>query len=170
MKNVFLFLLISLFIFSCSQKQTEEQLRAQAQNFEKEENFEKALKTYEQLIENYPKGKFADEAQHKIAFIFYNNFHDFNKTIEAHERLIKNYPDSKYVAQARFMIGYIYANDLKDFESARKAYDEFMENHPESELVESVKWELEHLGQDIDEQLFGNLGDEESNGGAKLNK
>jgi outer membrane assembly lipoprotein YfiO len=170
MKNVILFMLISLFIFSCGQKQTEEQLWAQGQNFEKEENFEEALKTYEQLLETYPKGKFAEESQQKIAFIFYNNFNDFNKAIEAHERLIKNYPESKYVAQARFMIGYIYANDLKDLDNARKAYNEFMEKHPESELVESVKWELEHLGQDIDEQLFGNLGDEESNGGAKPNK
>lgn len=170
MKTIFLFVLVGLFMFSCSQKQTEEQLRAQAQNFESVENFEEALKTYEKLIETYPKGKFANEAQYKTAFIFYNNFHDFNKAIAAHKRLLENFSDSKYASQARFMIGYIYANDLKDYENARLAYNDFLEHHPESELVASVKWELQHLGHDIDEQLFDQFGDEKSNGETKLGK
>ncbi|MFQ5825481.1 MAG: outer membrane protein assembly factor BamD [bacterium] len=170
MKVNFLVLLLGLFVLSCGQKQTEEQLRTQAQNYEKEENFEEAIKTYEKQLELYPNGKIADEAQQKIAFIYYNNFHDFNKAIEAHQRLIKKYPDSKYVSQARFMIGYIYANDLKDYDKARIAYNEFLTHHPESELVASVKWELEHLGRNINDLLIGKFGDEKSNSEAKSSK
>lgn len=166
----FMIIILGFFISSCGQKQTEEQLREQAQNFEKEENFEEALNTYEKQLEHYPKGKYADEAQQKIAFLFYNNFHDFKKAIEAHQRLIEKYPDSPYISQARFMIGYIYANDLKDYDKARLAYQEFLDHHPESELVESVKWELNHMGEDINNLLIGKYGDEESNGEAKVRK
>lgn len=161
-RTYFSIIILGLFVLSCGSKQSEEQLREQALKYETEENFEQALKTYEKQLEQYPQGKYADEAQHKIAFLYYNNFHDFKKAIESHQRLIEKYPESQYVSQARFMIGYIYANDLKDYDNARVAYQEFLEHHPESELVESVKWELEHMGEDIN-NLIGQFGDEKSN-------
>jgi hypothetical protein len=55
------------------------------------------------------------------------------------------------------MSAFIYANDLKDIEKARAAYKSFVETYPQHELVPSVKWELEHLGQDINDiELFTN--------------
>lgn len=163
-----LLVLLSSMLMSCGEKQTEEQLRAQAQQFEKQENFKDALVAYQKQVDIYPDAKYADEAQYKTAFIYYNNLHDFQKAIEAHKKLIERYPDSKYASQARFMIGYIYANDLRDYDKARAAYKEFLEKHPESELVESVKWELDHLGQDINEQLLLNgVGSTNSNGQSK---
>ncbi len=168
MKSVVAFLLVGLLVLNCSQKETEEQLRAQAQLFEKEEKFEDALKNYEKQLADYPDGKFADEALHKVAFLYYNNFHEFNKSIDSHKSLVAKYPESKFVARARFMIGYIYANDLKDFDSAREAYKEFLEKHEDSELSESVKWELEHLGKDINEQLQNIFTSDDSNGKAKV--
>ncbi|MFQ5750615.1 MAG: tol-pal system YbgF family protein [bacterium] len=162
-------ILIGFFILSCGQKATEEQLRAQAQLFEKNEKYEDALKAYEQQLEKYPKGKFADEALQKLAFLYYNNLNDFSKAIELHQRLIKDFPESKFVSQARFMVGYIYANDLKDYEHARKAYDDFLKYHSDSELAESVKWELEHLGQDINQQLQNLFSNDKANGEVKAN-
>ncbi|MFQ5603053.1 MAG: tol-pal system YbgF family protein [bacterium] len=162
-------LLIGFFILNCGNKATEESLRSQAQKLEQEEKYEEALEIYTKQLENFPEGKFADEALHKIAFINYNNKNAFDKAIENHKRLIHDYPDSRFVTQARFMIGYIYANDLKDYDQARESYTEFLKYHSDNELAESVKWELEHLGQDINEQLQHIFSKDKSNGEAKVN-
>lgn len=167
MKNVFVSLAVLLILFSllgCSKKETEEQLKALGQNYEKEERYNDAIRSYEKLIELYPKGKFADEAQHRIAFIYYNNFQDYDKAIEAYKKVVENFPNSKYVEQARFMIGYIFANNIKDYDKARQAYNDFLKHHPNSELADDVQWELDHLGQDIEEQLFGKTESKHSNG------
>ena len=68
--------------------------------------------------------------------------------------LIEKYPDSKYAVQSLFMIGFIYANNIKDLEKAKEYYSKFIEKHPDSELVTSVQWELDHLGEDINEIDF----------------
>ncbi len=46
------------------------------------------------------------------------------------------------------------------FDKAKKAYEEFLKEYPDHELAPSVKWELEHLGQDIS-QIDLKLGEEE---------
>ncbi|RMF64108.1 MAG: outer membrane protein assembly factor BamD [Calditrichaeota bacterium] len=156
-----------LVLFSCGKKLGEEELHQQAQTFEQEEKYDEATKAYETLLKDYPQGQYADEAVQRLAFLYYNNYHDFDKAIAYHERLIKDYPDSHFVPQARFMIGYIYANDLKDYDMARKAYTDFLEHHPDNELVESVKWELKHLGEDVNSQLDELFATDKSNGKTK---
>lgn len=158
-----------LFTFACGKQHTEDELYQMAQDFEKKGEIEKAISTYERQIDDYPKGRFADEATERAAFLCYNNIHDFSKAIQYHENLIRNYPESQFAAQARFMMGFIYANNLKDYEQAEHHYKEFLSKHPESELVESVKWELEHLGEDVGSQLDGLFGADNSNGGTRKN-
>ncbi len=160
-------ILLGLAILACGQKRTEEELLKLAQEYEAEENFNEAVKTYEEQLDDYPKGRYADEAIERTAFIYYNNIHDFKKAVEYHERLIKDYPDSEFVGRARFMIGFIYANNLENYELAKQYYNEFLELHPESELSESVKWELEHLGQDVNNQLDDLFGNEKSDDKSK---
>ncbi len=161
--------LIVLALFaSCGDKETAEELFSKAQLFEQEESFDEALHAYEKLARNYPEHERADDALRKAAFIYYNNQNDFYKAIACHEELISEFPESDFVPQSRFMIGFIYANNIEDYDKARLAYNEFLELHPESELVESVRWELDHLGEDINEQML-NLFGEQSNGEAPGN-
>ncbi|MFQ5649348.1 MAG: outer membrane protein assembly factor BamD [bacterium] len=162
------FLTVLTLFIACGERESAEELLRQAQTFEQEEKMDEALHAYEKLAKNYADSEYAEEALQKAAFIYYNNVNDFHKAIEYHERLIKTLPESDFVARARFMIGYIYANDIKDYEKAEVAYNEFLQLHPENELVESVKWELDHLGKDVNEQLLDLFGSEESNGEAHL--
>jgi len=154
--SLLVMIVILSLIFGCGERMTKEQLSALAEKYEKEESFLEAVKTYEKLLKKYPEDEQADQAQYKIALINSNNLNDFNKSVEAHEKLIKNYPESNYAAQSFFMIGFIYANNLNDIEKAKKYYQEFLEKYPDNELLSSVKWELEHLGQDINEIDFLN--------------
>jgi TolA-binding protein len=162
------FVLLSATIMGCGKKVTEEQLYAQAQKFESEESFKEAIKTYEELVSKYPKGKHADEAQYKIGFLYLNSLQDFQKSIEAYRRVVQDYPDSEYASQAQFMLGYVYANELKKYDKAREAYDLFLRKYPNDQLIASVKWELENLGKDISEiETLGNIPKEKSEAEAK---
>ncbi len=144
----FAFLMVGLLI-GCGQKLTEEQLRAKALDYENKEQWEEVVKVYEQLIDRFPESAKADENLYQLAGLYASSFGDFQKSIDTYYRLIENYPESNLVVQAYFMIGYRYANDVKDLDKAKEAYQAFLDKFPEHELTSSVRWELNHLGEDI---------------------
>jgi len=146
--------LVLFVVISCGSKKTKEQLYAEAMQFERQENFKEAIITYEQLIKDYPHSNYADSTLFKIGQIYSNNLADFEQAIDAHKRLIKKYPDSKMSAQSLFMIGYHYANSISDTAEARTYYEKFLTKYPKHQLASSVQWELDHLGQDINEIDF----------------
>ncbi|NUO18301.1 tetratricopeptide repeat protein [bacterium] len=76
---------------------------------------------------------------------------DFPTAIKAYEELVQRYPKSDYAPKCQFMVGYLYANHLKDTEKARAAYQAFIRNYPDDSLVKDAQWELDHLGQDVNE-------------------
>lgn len=164
----FLFGILLLWV-ACGDKETPEELMKQGEAFEQEEKFDEALHAYEKLSKRFPESELADDALQKAALLNYNNLNDFQKAIELESRLIKDFPQSQFVPQARFLIGFIYANNLQDYDKAREAYEAFLANHADHELAESVKWELEHLGQDINEQTFELFGKEDAGGDTKVN-
>ena len=151
---ILLIVMGSLLIIGCGPKKTKEQLAAEAIEFEKNENFKEAIVVYEQLIKDYPRTIFADSILFIIGQMYSNNLLEFDNAIDAHKRLVKKYPDSRFGAQSLFMIGYHYANSINDTSEARKYYEKFLNQYPEHELVNSVRWELDHLGQDINEIDF----------------
>ncbi len=141
--------LMTALLWGCGEKLTEEQLRAKALDLENKEQWAEAIKMYERLVKAYPQSNRAAETIYRMGITYANNLKDFNKAVATHQRIVTEYPTSNFVKQSTFMIGYIYANDLKDLEKAKIAYQEFLQKWPTHELASSVKWELDHLGQDI---------------------
>lgn len=76
---------------------------------------------------------------------------DFPTAIKAYEELVLKHPKSTYAPKCQFMIGYLYANHLKDIEKAKAAYQSFIKTFPEDNLVKDAQWELDHLGQDVNQ-------------------
>jgi TolA-binding protein len=150
--------LMAALIWGCGEKLTEEQLRAKALDFENKEQWAEAVKMYERLVKAYPQSNRAAETIYRMGITYANNLKDFTKAVATHQRIVQEYPTSNFVKQSTFMIGYIYANDLKDLEKAKSAYQDFLQKWPTHELASSVKWELDHLGQDIS-QIELQLGD-----------
>jgi len=146
-------LLVTFFMMAmisgCGEKLSEEQLRATALDLENKEQWAEAAKIYERLVKAYPQSPRAAETIYRLGITYANNLKDFNKAVATHQRIVKDYPNSNFVKQSTFMIGYLYANDLKDLQKAKAAYEDFLQKWPTHELASSVKWELEHLGQDI---------------------
>lgn len=73
----------------------------------------------------------------------------FAESAAAYEELVKKYPHSRQVPQCMFMVGYLYANHLADYQKARKVYETFLTKYPNDPLVKDARWELSHLGQDV---------------------
>ncbi len=153
-----LLVVVMAVIWGCGEKLTEEQLRAKALDFENKEQWAEAVKMYERLVKAYPQSTRAAETLYRLGITYANNLKDFKKAVETHGRIVKEYPGSNFVKQSTFMMGFLYANDLKDLEKAKSAYQDFLQKWPTHELASSVKWELEHLGQDIS-QIDLNLGE-----------
>jgi len=145
---------------SCGEKMTEEQLYAQALDFQEKQQWEELSDAYVKLVKTYPKSPKADEHMYNLGMVYANNVKEYNKAITTWEKLLKNYPDSRLVVNTKFMIGYTYANYLGDLDKARESYEAFIAEYPEHELVPSVKWELNHLGEDISD-IELQLGEEE---------
>ncbi len=134
----------------CGKKKlTEEQLYAKAVDYENKEMWDSEVEVLEEILTRYPESADADSILYKLGISYASNLKDFERSVTSFKRLVDNYPESKYETQALFMIGYRYANDIRDMDKAREYYQDFLEKYPEHELATSVKWELDHLGQDI---------------------
>ena len=86
----------------------------------------------------------------------------FQQAVEKYDELIQLYPKSPLCAQSQFMIGYIFANHIQDYDAAREAYQKYLDNYSNDEMAKDARWELDHLGQDIDsiEELTTQEGNE----------
>ena len=103
------------------------------------------------LVKKYPNHELASKGQYIIGDIYMNDLRDFEKALEEYRIVLSDYKGSKEEALAQFMIGYIYANVLKDLDKARSEYQVFLDQFPKHELFPSVKFEIDHLGKDINE-------------------
>ncbi len=103
------------------------------------------------MVDNYADHLLAAKAQYIIGDIYMNDLRDFKKALAEYRVVLINHKGSKEEALAQFMIGYIYANVLKDFDKARSEYQVFLDRFPKHELYPSVKFEINHLGKDINE-------------------
>lgn len=75
----------------------------------------------------------------------------FVEAVTSYEELVRKYPRSRQAPQCLFMLGYLYANHMNDLDKARNAYQSFLEKYPNDPLVKDARWELNHLGQDVNE-------------------
>lgn len=139
-----------ILLMNCS-KLPDEGLIEKGKNYEAEEKFSEAIKSYEKLVKNYPGSPFAPEALYRAGLVYTQGLQDFNTAISTHRRVIDEYPESTFASQCQFMIGFIYANNAADTAKARIAYNTFLQKYPSHELASSVEWELRYLGKDIND-------------------
>lgn len=82
--------------------------------------------------------------------IHFESLHDFHKALRYYDMAYVEYFHQPARAHAVFMLGYIYANALKDYRRAEGYYSEFLRMYPDHDLTPSVRFELDHLGKDVD--------------------
>ena len=159
MKSSFcLLLIVSFFILSaCGGRPTVEQRLTQAEKYRQSRQWRRAVDIYESLLREQGDRSHGPRIRYDLAMTYVHAGTDtgvpaaFGRAIHHWRRLVEETPDHPRVTNARFMIAYCYANHLKEYERAKQAYETFLKLYPDHELAASAKWELDHLGQDIDD-------------------
>ncbi len=142
--------LILAMVAACG-KMPDERLMEKGKKFEAKGKFVEAAASYEKLAKLYSKSPFAPEALYRAGVVYANALQKFPEAISEFKKVVQKYPESKSAAPSQFMIGFIYANSISDTAKAREAYTTFLKKYPDHELVSSVKWELAHLGKNINQ-------------------
>ncbi|MBX3007816.1 MAG: tetratricopeptide repeat protein [Melioribacteraceae bacterium] len=145
-------LFILLIIAGCSSKD-EKLMFDTADKLASEEKYIEAIKAFDELAAEFPKGDFTLKGNYTVGKIYHSLLvpdvpreESFNMAIKYYRKSVDGYPENKDAENALMMIGFIYANELNNVDSAKLTYEEFLKNYPKSELVNSVKLEYENIG------------------------
>jgi TolA-binding protein len=144
----FWLILCVLVVFSSCSRKNEEQLLTEAQTAEGQKDFQMAIDRYAEIVSRFADGKYAEQAQYRVALLYNNELHDMNKALTAYRAFYTRFPNSKEAPSALFLTGFIFNNELHNIDSARVVYQTFLSKYPDHELAKSAKFELETLGQD----------------------
>lgn len=94
--------------------------------------------------------KKSEEVYFKLAYEQYNK-ENYVEALGNFKNILEYYPEGENTAKATFMIGFINANNTQNFEEAKKYYMLFIEKYPDDELADDAQYELDNLGQDIND-------------------
>ena len=122
-----------------------------AETLRKRKLTKESINNLSYMVKNYADNPLASKAQYIIGDIYMNDLRDFEKALSEYRSVLSEHKGSREEALAQFMIGYNYANVLKDFDKARREYQVFLDTFPKHELYPSVKFEITHLGKDINQ-------------------
>ncbi|MBZ0264457.1 tetratricopeptide repeat protein [bacterium] len=108
-------------IGGCEKKPTAEEMFTQAKSYQENQDFQKAVDTYEKIIELYPNGKLTDKAQFMIGFVYANNMNDVESARSAYKKFLDVYgatADSGMVASANWELENI-GKDINEIEALK---------------------------------------------------
>ena len=147
--------------YKASKAEPVEQLYADAKEELDNNNYEKAVKSFEALQSRYPYGRYAQQAQLETAYAYFKQ-KEPESALAAAERFIKQYPNNPHVDYAYYLKGLINFNedlgllggvvkqDLseRDPNAARDAFDAFKElvtRFPDSKYAPDSRLRMQYL-------------------------
>ena len=153
MRKAFLGAVLAAFVmvmFAGCGKMPAERMLAKGKKYEEKQKFKEAIGVYERLIRHFPNDPAVASARYSMGNVYMYGLQDYPKAVDMFTQVIQTCPDTmKIVSQSHFLIGFVYNNFAVDTAKARAAYADFLKKYPKHELAASVKWELDHLGRDI---------------------
>jgi len=105
MRRIFIVLISALFIYSCGN--SPEKLLKKGDNYIKNSEVEKALSTYQKIIDKFPDDSLAQQAEYNIAWTQLNENLDFVNGFETLNNIVENYPETE--------IGKIVKEDIANY-------------------------------------------------------
>lgn len=108
------------------------------------QEYKRAVKTYQGLVEKSPKSLFAAYAQERIAQCYIHQKR-WKEAISSLWALTRDFPPSQPVADGYLVLGMLYESQLQDKPGALRAYKEFLRRFPHHPLKENVQKKMEEL-------------------------
>jgi len=102
------------------------------------EDYNNAITTFQQLINDYPDSEYADEAQYYIAWSYYN-LASYEEAIIEFEKIEGNYPNSEFIDDAKYYIAYCNEKKLGYYVKALLQYYNFLDSFPDSEFADDAQ-------------------------------
>lgn len=97
--------LVLLMAGGCQKKPAEEMIFNEAKKFQEEGKYSEAVASYEKLVQQHPRGKYAPQSQFMVGFILANELKDVKGAEAAYKAFLKKYSskaDSGMVASAEW--------------------------------------------------------------------
>ena len=167
-KTLILLLISFLLLLSCSSsderpdlKLLEKELYDLSQTRIKNGNFSSAIDSLENLESRFPFGRYAEQAQAELIYVYYKNF-EFEAARSAAERFINLHPRHPHTDYAYYLRGLsaftddsglftrYFESDLsrRDIEPAQRSFEdlsEFLSRYPKSPYAEHAKQRMIYL-------------------------
>jgi TolA-binding protein len=149
MKSIFTILFTSLTLISCGMN--EDELSRAGQAAYEGQDYEQAIRHFEELIDRFPDGKNTEQALFLLATIYSDNVQNHRMGIATYRRLRELFPNGEKAPAALFLIGFVYNNHLNLYDSAKIVYEEFLMKYPNHDMAVSAQFELDNLGRSTDD-------------------
>lgn len=118
-----LILIVALILSAgCAKGPTEEELFVKAKKAQEARDFYAAVQAYDEIVQAFPNGDKADEAQFMIGFLYANDIKDTLKAKEAYNKFLETYAatsDSGMVLSARWELANL-GKDVEDIEEVMR--------------------------------------------------
>ena len=105
------------------------------------EDYNNAITTFQQLINDYPDSEYADEAQYYIGSINEKKLGYYIQALLEYQKLIDNYPNSEFADDAQLGTGNCYYA-TKDYSHAIEAYQKVIDDYPDSSLLPLAQYSI----------------------------
>ena len=120
-----------------------------------EEKVPEAIKSLENLLNEYPESKIAPKALVQLAGIYQNQQvkgltakQSIVKAEQYYYQVYEKYPNSEEAPKALFQAGILLDDALKNYDEATRVYNLFLEKYPNDKHAVIVKQSLEIMGID----------------------
>jgi tol-pal system protein YbgF len=121
----------------------EQQAYQAAFNLLKAGRYDQAAKAFQSFLDEYPNGKFADNAQYWLGESYYVT-RNFDNAMREFNKLVNEHPDSQKLTHALLKIGYI-NDELGQEEKAREVLTNLTKNYPQSTAAGLAAKRLERM-------------------------
>ena len=105
------------------------------------EDYNNAITTFQQLINDYPDSEYADDAQYYIGYINEKKLGYYIQALLEYQKLIDNYSNSEYADDAQLGTGNCYYA-TKDYSHAIEAYQKVIDDYPDSSLLPLAQYSI----------------------------
>ncbi|MCJ7790715.1 MAG: tetratricopeptide repeat protein [Candidatus Atribacteria bacterium] len=105
------------------------------------EDYNNAIITFQQLINDYPDSGYADDAQYYIGYINEKKLGYYIQALLEYQKLIDNYPNSEFADDAQLGTGNCYYV-TKDYSHAIEAYQKLIDDYSESSLLPLAQYSI----------------------------
>lgn len=122
---------------------TEKGIYQQAYKLVETQQFAEAISAMQQVIERYPQGRYADNAQYWIGEAQYA-LRRYQAALAAFNTLLADYPQSRKRPHALLKIGYCYY-ELKDYAAARAVLKQVQKLYPQTPTAHLAEQRMQRM-------------------------